>query len=62
MKEDMKTIVREAIHTVSMECGSFTVDELAAFDKIASKTMTTSEYRAAILTQIRQESLKIRRK
>lgn len=56
------TIVREAMHTVAMECGPFTPEELAVFDKIASNEMTTGEYRAAILAEIEQESNKKRRR
>ena len=55
-------IVREAVHSVAMECGPFTPKELAAFDKIASGEMTTEQYRAAILDEIKQESPKKRRK
>ena len=52
MQEDMKTIVREAMHTVAMECGPFTPEEIAEFDKIAAGTKTTEQYRAEILAEI----------
>ena len=55
-------IVREALATVAMECGPFSPEELANFDKIASGEMTTGEYRAAILAEIEQESRKKQRK
>ena len=54
--------VRESLHTVAMECGPFSSEELAAFDKIASGEITTGEYRAAILDEIEQESNKKRRR
>ena len=54
MQEDMKTIVRESLHTVAMECGPFTAGELAEFDKIAAGTKTTEQYRAEILAEIEQ--------
>ena len=49
--DDLKNIVREAIHTVAMECGPFTAAELAEFDKIAAGTKTTEEYRTEILAK-----------
>lgn len=52
MQEDMHAIVKEALHTVSMECGPFTAVELAEFDKIAAGTKTTDQYRAEILADI----------
>ena len=47
-------IVREALHTVAMECGPFSAAELAEFDKIAAGTKTTEQYRAEILADIEQ--------
>ena len=47
-------IVRESLHTVAMECGPFTTDEIAEFDKIAAGTKTTEQYRAEILADIEQ--------
>ena len=47
-------IVREALATVAMECGSFTADEIAEFDKIAAGTKPTEQYRAEILADIEQ--------
>ena len=52
MQEEMKNIVRESLHTVAMECGPFTAAELAEFDKIATGTKTTEQYRAEILADI----------
>ena len=54
MQEDMHTIVKEAIHTVAMECGPFTPAELVEFDNIAAGTKTTEQYRAEILAEIEQ--------
>ena len=62
MQEDMRTIVKESLHTVAMECGPFTTTELADFAKIANGTMTTEQYRAAIISQVKQESLLKKRK
>ena len=45
-------IVRESLHTVAMECGPFTPEEIAEFDKIAAGTKTTEQYRAKILAEI----------
>ena len=50
--EPIRTIVKEALHTVAMECGPFTLAELAEFDKIAAGEKTTGEYRAEILAEI----------
>ena len=58
MQEEMKTIVRESLHTVAMECGPFTAAELAEFDKIAADTKTTEQYRSEILAEIAAESSK----
>ena len=44
-------IVREAMHTVAMECGPFTAAELVEFDKIAAGTKKTEQYRAEILAE-----------
>ena len=55
-------IVRESLHTVAMECGPFTPEEIAEFDKIAAGTKTTEQYRAEILAEIEQESNKKRRR
>ena len=60
--EPIRTSVKEALHTVAMECGPFTAAELAEFDKIAAGTKTTEQYRSEILNGIRQESHKKRRK
>lgn len=54
--------LRSVIASVAMECGPFTAEELANFEKIASGEMTTGEYRAAILAEIEQESRKKQRK
>ena len=54
--DGLRAIVREAIHTVAMECGPFTAAELAEFDKIAAGTKTTEQYRAEILAETEQES------
>ena len=62
MQDDLKTIVREALHTVAMECGPFTVAELAEFDKIAAGTKTTEQYRTEIIAESKQESLLKKRK
>ena len=48
-------IIREALHTVAMECGPFTDAELAEFDKIAAGTKTTEQYRAEILAEIERD-------
>lgn len=45
-------IVRESLHAVAMECGPFTPEEIAEFDKIAAGTKTTEQYRAKILAEI----------
>ena len=45
-------IVRDTLHTVAMECGPFTPEEIAEFDKIAAGTKTTEQYRAEILADI----------
>ena len=55
-------IIREALHTVAMECGPFTEAELSEFDKIAAGTKTTEQYRTEILAEIEQESRKNQRK
>ena len=47
-------IVRESLHTVAMECGPFTPEEIAEFDKIAAGIKTTEQYRAEILADIEQ--------
>ena len=60
--DSLRAIVKEAIHSVAMECGPFTPEELAEFEKVAAGEMTTGEYRAAILSEIEQESNKKRRK
>ena len=62
MQDDLKTIVREALHTVAMECGQFTPAELTEFDKIAAGTKTTEQYRTEILAEAKQEKLKKDRK
>ena len=62
MTEEIRVSVKEAIHAVEMECGPFTPEELAEFEKIASGETTPAECRAAILAQIKQESLKKQRK
>lgn len=54
-------IVREAVHSVAMECGPFTAVELAEFDKIAAGIKTTEQYRTEILAETEQENLKKRR-
>ena len=36
-------IVREAIHTVAMECGPFSLEELADLEKIASGEITVEQ-------------------
>ena len=41
--DDLKNIVREAIHTVAMECGPFTPEELADLEKIASGEITVEQ-------------------
>ena len=48
-------IVREGMHTVAMECGPFTPEELAEFDKIAAGTKTTEQYRTEILAEIERD-------
>ena len=55
MQEDMRSVVREALHTVAMECGPFTAAEMAEFDKIANGTKTTDQYRAEILADIERD-------
>ena len=50
--DSLRAIVKEALHTVAMECGPFTPAELAEFDKIATGTKTTEQYRAEILADI----------
>lgn len=60
--EPIRTIVREALHTVAMECGPFTAAELAEFDKIAAGTKTTEQYRTEIIAESKQESLLKKRK
>ena len=52
--DSLRAIVKEALHTVAMECGPFTPAELAEFDKIATGTKTTEQYRAEILADIEQ--------
>ena len=52
MTESLRTSVREAMATVAMECGSFSPDELAEFEKIAAGIKTTKEYQAEILSEI----------
>ena len=54
-------IIREALHTVSMECGPFSAAELAEFDKIAAGTKTTEQYRAEILVETSRKTPKKRR-
>ena len=56
--EPIRTIVREALHTVAMECGPFTAAELAEFDQIAAGNKTTEQYRSEILAEIAAESSK----
>lgn len=51
--EPIRTSVKEAIHSVEMECGKFTPEEAADFERIASGEITTEEYRAEILAEIR---------
>ena len=51
-------IVREALHTVAMECGPFSAAELAEFDQIAAGNKTTEQYRSEILAEIAAESSK----
>ena len=48
----LDAIVRESLHTVAMECGPFTDAESVEFDKIATGTKTTEQYRADILADI----------
>ena len=48
-------IIREALHTVAMECGPFSAAELAEFDKIAAGIKTTEQYRAEILAEIERD-------
>ena len=62
MQDDLKTIVRESLHTVAMECGPFTAAEIAEFDKIAAGTKTTEQYRTEIIAESKQESLLKKRK
>ena len=62
MQEDMRSVVREALHTVAMECGPFTAAEIAEFDKIAAGTKTTEQYRTEIIAEAKQEKLKKQRK
>ena len=52
MTEELRGSVKEALHTVAMECGPFTAAELVEFDKIAAGTKTTEQYRAEILPDI----------
>ena len=52
MTESLRTSVREAIHTVAMECGPFTPSELAEFEKIANGIKTTEQYRAEVVAEI----------
>ena len=54
--EPIRDSVREALATVSMECGPFTTTELVEFEKIAAGTKTTEQYRAEILAEIEQET------
>lgn len=60
--EPVRVSVREALHTVAMECGPFTTAELTEFEKIAAGTKTTEQYRAEILAELEQETIKKRRK
>ena len=55
---DLRAIVKEALHTVAMECGPFTVAERAEFDKIAAGTKTTDQYRTEILAELAGKSRK----
>ena len=50
--EPIRDSVREALHTVAMECSPFTPSELAEFEKIATGTKTTEQYRAEVLAEI----------
>ena len=56
--ESIRSIVREALHTVAMESGPFTAAELAEFDKIAAGTKTTEQYRAEILAEFNVKTCK----
>ena len=56
--DDLKNIVRDALHTVAMECGPFSAAELAEFDQIAAGNKTTEQYRSEILAEIAAESSK----
>ena len=58
MQEEMKNIVRESLHTVAMECGPFTPEEIAEFDKIAAGTKTTEQYRTEILVEASRKTPK----
>ena len=58
MKEPIRAVVHESIHTVAMECGPFTAAELAEFDKIAAGSKTTEQYRAEILAEIERKRSK----
>ena len=62
MTEELRGSVKEALHTVAMECGPFTAAELVEFEKIAAGTKTTELYRTEVLAEIEQESNKKRRK
>lgn len=55
MQEELKTSVREALHTVAMECGQFTAAELTEFEKIAAGTKTTEQYRTEVLADIERD-------
>ena len=41
--EPIRTSVREAIHSVAMECGPFTPEELADLEKISSGEITVEQ-------------------
>ena len=56
--DDLKNIIREALHTVAMECGPFTAAELAEFDKIAAGNKTIEQYRSEILAEIAAKNSK----
>ena len=58
MKEPIRAVVRESLHTVAMECGPFTDAELTEFDKIAAGTKTTQQYRAEILVEASRKTPK----
>jgi hypothetical protein len=41
--DDLRAIIREAIHSVAMECGPFTDAELADLERIASGEITVEQ-------------------